>query len=449
MYTLLNRFYPLQTGEARIILILGFLLLGNSLARQIAGIVSISGFLSSGGVNQILIVLAIDYLIVLLVSSGQSLVVDRYARKKLMAAMCLIFMFLFLFLRLMFLLDMPTWLSYAIMYLVAEQQLIFFPLIFWVLANDLCSMSQTKRLFPIISSWSFIGKLLGIGIAAASSFVFLRFQIAIEEVLTLNALIYLMSFLLVVYGLKGYEVRETSQVNETPRETLREGWDFVNNVFSFRYLMFAILALAVVDTIIEFRFLVVSEAAFSGRESYQQFYSLYRLGATLLSFGVQTFLTGKIIARMNLKNVFFIFPAVAAAAVLLMLILPGLSLAVTAMIFLKTVRETVDESSRKSFQALVPEERRGRVSTFMDSYLPAVGTVLACVVTGAIVLVGMVTGRDLSTAYLLVAAGGAVFALWSVWNMRGVYDSSLLNWRLKRRQRGMRDGLLDKLNFTD
>jgi ATP:ADP antiporter, AAA family len=308
-------------------------------------------------------------------------------------------------------------------------------------------MAQSKRLFPIISSWSFVGKLLGIGIAAAASFVFLRLKMPIEEVLTFNALIYLVSYLLVVYGLKGYEVRATSKVKETPRETLRVGWDFVNNILSFRYLMIAILALAVVDTIIEFRFLVITDTAFVGRASYQQFYSLYRLGATLLSFGVQAFLTSNLINRWGLKNVFFIFPAVALLGVVALALLPGLPVAVTAMIFLKTVRETIDESSRKSFQGLVPEERRGRVSTFMDSYLPAVGTVFACLITGVIVWIGLVLGREVYHAYLLVAAGGAILALWAIKKMHSYYERCLLDWRLKRRQRGLRDDLHDKLSL--
>jgi ATP/ADP translocase len=436
-----------QPGEFKLFLIFGILLLGNSLARQIAGIVAISGFLSASGVNQMLLVLGIDYLIVLVVSAIQSLVVDRFDRKKFMAGICLVFMLVFACLRVLFLFDTPEWLSYALMYLVAEQQLIFFPLIFWVLANDLFSMSQAKRLFPAISSWSFVGKLLGIGIAAASPALFARVGLPLEEVLSLNALIYLLSYLLVVFGLKDQVIRKTAQAKETARETMSEGWDFVTNVPSFRYLVIAILALALCDTIVEFRFLVVSDATFPDQAAYQQFYSLYRLGATLLSFLMQTFFTSQIIARLNLKNVFFIFPIITLLGSIGMFVLPGLSVAVTAMIALKMVRETIDESSRKSFQALVPEERRGRVSTFMDSYVSAIGTIVACLVTGLIVLIGLATGRDLSLVYLGVAILGAAGAIWSIVKMRASYDSSLLNWRLKRRQRGVGGSVLDKLSF--
>ncbi|HEX2979090.1 MAG TPA: hypothetical protein VHO48_02390 [Anaerolineaceae bacterium] len=447
MQPLKNRIIRFQAGELQIVLILGFLLLGNSLARQVSGIVGLSGFLSTSGVNSMLLVMGIDYLIVLLVSAIQSLVVDKFDRKKFLAGICLAFMLVFICVRLLFLFQAPEWLSYAIMYLVAEQQLIFFPLVFWVLANDICNMAQSKRLFPVISSWSFVGKLLGIAIAAASPTLFARLGIPLEEILSLNALIYLVAFMLVIFGLKNREIRQTAQANETVQETMHEGWDFVRNVPSFRYLVIAILALAICDTIVEFRFLVISDQAIPGQSAYQEFYSLYRLGATLLSFLMQTFFTSQIISRLNLKNVFFILPVVTLLGSVGMFVLPGLSVAVTAMVSLKLVRETIDESSRKSMEALVPEERRGRVSTFMDSYLPAIGTITSCLVTGIIVVIGLGTGRDLHGLYLAVAIVGAIVAIWSISKMRACYDSSLLNWRLKRRQRGMSADILDKLTF--
>jgi len=39
----------------------------------------------------------------------------------------------------------------------------------------------------------------------------------------------------------------------------------------------------------------------------------------------------------------------------------------------------------------------------------------------------------------------ALFAIWAILKMRSVYESSLFNWRLKRRQR--RTSVLDKLDF--
>ena len=442
----ISRLFRLQPGEDRLLLVLGSFLMLNSLARQVAGIVAVSGFLSEGGVNQMLLIIGIDYALVMAVGALQSLVVDKFNRIKLMSTMTLIFAAIFVLLRIMFYFKAPGWLNYSVMYLVVEQQFIFFPMIFWVMANDVSSMAQSKRLFPLISSWNFVGILLGTAVAALSPGLFARLSLPIEDILYLNVVIYLLAYLLLTNGLRSVAVRKVAQPRETIAETLREGWDFVRGVTSFRYLTLAILALALVDTIVEFRFYVVTDAAFSGQETYQRFFSLYTLAVTIISFAIQALVTGRLLQKMNLKDTFFFFPGVAFLGVVGMLLVPGASMAVAAMLLVKLLRDTIFDSTLKAFQALVPEERRGRVSTFLTSYLPAIGTILACLITGAIVALGVRFGWQYHFAYLAVALGGAALAVFFVVKMRETYESSLLNWRLKRRQRST-SSVLDKLDF--
>ena len=444
MEAFIQRIFKMRKRELGLVIALGFLLFGNSLARQVSGIVAVSGFLSSSSVNSMLLVMLIDYTLILVVGGLQSLVVDRFNRVKMMGFISLGFAAIFIILRVMFAIGAPGWLNYSIMYLIAEQQLILFPVVFWVLANDIFNFAQAKRLFPLIAAWSFIGKLAGIGIAAVSPNLFAWLNLRSEEILLFNALIYVVGYLLIMISLQNVSVRPTVQQTETVRETLTEGWDFVRGVDSFRYLMLAIIALAVADTIIEFRFLVVTDALFVGQEAYQHFYSLYRLAATLISFGVQTFLTGRLINRMQVRNIFFFFPIVVLLGAGGALLAPGLWMIVGAMLTVKLVRETVDDSGRKSIQSLVPEERRGRVSTFIDNYLPASGTILACLVTGAIVQVGLWTKTDLHLVYLSIAFLCGAFAFWAVVRMGKVYEKSLLNWRLKRRQRSS-DSIISRI----
>lgn len=435
MQNFLHRLFRLQPGEGTLVFILGYLLFGNALARQISNIVAISGFLNTGGVNQMLLVLGIDYTLVLAIGGLQSLVIDRINRIRLMAFVSVGFGLAFMLLRGLFAVGAPGWLNYSVMYLISEQQFVLFPVIFWILANDIYSFAQARRLFPLIASWSFIGKLLGIGIAGATPALFERWGIQNEEILLLNALIYFSACVLIIWGLRRVSLRKTVQQTETVAETLREGWDFLRGVDSFRYLMLAILTLAVADTIVEFRFWVVTDAVFVGQGVYQNFYSLYRLAISLASFGVQTFLTSRLLNNMQLKNAFLVFPVVILVGVGGAIASPAVYVVISAMAAVKLVRETMDESARKNFQSLVPEERRGRVSTFMDNYLPAVGTILACLVTGLIVFIGSQMDRDLHLVYLAVALLSGGVALWATLKIRTAYESSLLNWRLKRRQR--------------
>ena len=444
MSNFLLRIFRLQPGEGMLVFALGFLLFSNSLARQVSGIVAVSGFLNSSNVNEMLLVLLVDYTLILIVAGLQSLIVDRFNRIRLMAGITLTFAAVFVALRLMFVYSDLGWLNYSAMYLIAEQQLVLFPITFWVLANDVFSFSQAQRLIPLIASWSFVGKLAGIGVAGISPAIFASIGAENEDILLFNALLYFIGYVLVLVGLRNITLRRTVQKTETMREAFSEGWGFVSEVPAFRYLMIAILGLAIADTIIEFRFLVITDQIFVGQSAYQSFYSLYRLAATLISFFMQTFLTSRLIRSMQLKNVFYFFPVMAALASGSMLLSGGAIAAVAGMLTVKLMRETVDDSARKSFQALVPEERRGRVSTFNDSYLPSIGTILACLVTGAIVLIGLWLDRDLHLAYMAVALVASITAVWATSRMVATYDTSMLNWRLKRRQR-VSDSILGKL----
>ena len=423
----------------------GFLIFGNSLARQVSNIVSVSGVLDVEGPNALLVVLIIDYALVFIVSAFQSLFVDRFNRVYMIAIVSLGFALAFILLRAMFWMYAPEWLNYSAIYLVAEQQFVLFPLIFWVLANDVFTFAQTKRLFPLIASLSFIGKLAGIALAGISPILFTALKLVGEDILLFNALIYIISSVLILTTLTKINLRDITKQSESLRETLSEGFEFVRDVLSFRYLTIAILFLAVADTIIEFRFWVITESAFPDQLAYQNFYSLYRLMVTLVAFGIQSLVTSRLTNNIQVKNVLLIFPFVAFFASGSMLLLASLVAAtVGGMFMVKLTRETVDDSSRKSFQALVPEERRGRVSTFMDSYLTSIGTILGAVLTGIIVLIGQWSGKDLSLAYLAIAFSASIVAIWATFSMRSVYEKSLLNWRLKRRQR-MSDSIIKKL----
>jgi hypothetical protein len=444
----LNRVFKIRAGEAGIVFTLGFLLLSNAVAYQISDIVAVSGFLSEGGVNQILIVWGVDSILILLATGLQSLIIDRFDRPSLIKWLIFGLAFTFTILRLLFTFEGLAGFNYALLYLVAEQQLLFFPLVFWVLANDVFNMSQSKRLFPLIASLSFVGKLIGIGVALLSPGVFASLEVDPNEILLINVVIYLVSFLVVVIGLRKVDIREVRQQHETVKETLMEGWGFVREVLSFRFLALAIIALLVCDTVLEFRFLVVSDAQFSDPDQYQVFYSWYRLGLLAASFIIQGFLASRIINTLTLKNAFFIKPISVLIGSLVAIFKIDLVGSLIGLLLYRLPQYTVDESSQKAFQALVPEERRGRVSIFMDSYLYCIGVIIGCLFTGAIVLVGVLLSIENHFYYYLgLGILASLVAVWAVYRMHGVYDMSLLNWRLKRRQRRGLTGVMDKLDF--
>jgi AAA family ATP:ADP antiporter len=442
----LPRPFGLHRGETGLVLALGLVLLGNAAATQISGIVAVAGFLNKVGVNELLLVWIVDYALIFAFSGLQSLFIDRFSRVVLIRWAALSLAAVFGLLRLLFALGAPSWLSYSLLYLLSDLQWLLFPLVFWVLANDTLEIAQTKRLLPLIGSFGHVGKVIGIVIAALSPELLSRLGAGATEILDLNVAFYVVIFGIVAFYLRHTHLRRMVPKREPLRKTLNEGLEFARLVPAFRYLMLSIVALIAVDLIIEFRFYVVSDQVFREAGSYQIFYSLYRLAFTVGAIIIQSLVTSRLVARLGVKNALLLLPLSGLVGVSLTLIAPGIISSVGAMILEKLPRQTVDETAQKSFQALVPEERRGRVSLLMDSYLYAVGSIIGCVLTGALVLVGIWLGiSQFFYAYLAVALVAALVAVWAVLKTRQLYDASMFNWRLKRRHRATE--LLDRLNF--
>jgi ATP/ADP translocase len=421
------------------------LLLINALALQVSELVAVSGFLSEVGADELLIVWIVDMGLIILAASAQSLVVDRFNRVRLLRMMIVAFAIIYVVLRLMFVLGLPGWLNYSLLFLLSEQQWLFFPLIFWILANDVYDTAQSKRLFPLIASFSFVGQIISMGLAAVAPMVFARLGLQSADLLILNIGLYVVAFVL-AGRLSDVKVRQTQQKSETLRETLTEGWDFVREVPSFRYLTIAFLLAAASITIIEYHFFAVSSRGITDAGTYQTFYSIIRLAETLAAVALSAFVAGRMIEGIGLKNVFIIMPVTVMVAAVGLLAAPiVLFVTTTGWIASRISLNTLDQSARKTLQSMVPEERRGRVSMFLDSYLLATGTILGSVLAGLIIILGKNFDIPTEVIYLGLAADMAVFAVYAILRMKDVYDSSLFNWRLKRRQRT--SSVLSKLDF--
>jgi MFS family permease len=437
MVKLINRIFRLKPNETGLVLVMGFALLTNAMALNLADVVAVSGFLGEVGVSYILYVWIADMVLIALTAGLQSLIVDRFNRVRLIKIIALIIMLAYLALRLLFLLGAPAWLNYAMLYILAEQQGLFFPIVFWVLASDIFDAPQARRLFPLISSWAFTGQILGLALAAVFPLMAGYLAVSAVDLLVLNGGLFVVVYALLHFGLRRVKIRPTSYGHETVKETLTEGWGFVREVMSFRYLMLSMTAVFVVLTIFDYHFLAMSEqtAYLANTGDFQTFYASFHLVVTLAAIGIQSLLTSRIIEKLTLKNSFFVLPSVLTASVAAMLAAPGLVSATLGLGVSYLTRDTLDESAQKSLQALVPEERRGRVSLFMDSYLYAVGTILGCLVTGAVVL--LAASQNLVDYYMYLALAGvfSLLALGAIYKMHRVYDISLLSWRLRRRRR--------------
>jgi len=430
------------------------LLLSNAIAQKLSEIVSVSSFLSNVGVSQILWVWMLDGALLILVTGLQSLLIDKYSRLKIIQSVVLGLAFSFVVLQILFWANAPLWLTQSLLYLVSQQQWMTFPLIFWIFTNDLLSLSQTKRLMPRIASFGFLGSFIGIGIAALSSLLFRFFSVPEEWVITFNTVtnisIYLAIYACLKFQISKYRVRQVTYTVEPLYQSVIEGWKFICGVELFRYLSISVLCIVICETIIEFRFLLISSDLFDNQYAYQSFYSIYLSARAMLESCTSTFLTKAVIGHLGLKAVFIIQPLFSCLAAIVMLSTSSFIGSIAGVFLQKNPQYSLDEPARKALQGLVPEERRGRVSIFVDSYLIGAGGILGSAVVLGILGIsarlnrGSSLGDLTSPYYLWVAFFCACIACLLALRMRKAYDNSMLNWRLKRRSRN--SNVLDMLD---
>lgn len=440
-----NKWFPLRAGESGLVLTLGFILFANYAAMGITKVVSVSGFLSEVKDHYILLVWAIDMVLLILATGLQSLIVDRFDRVKLIGGVLLIFGILYALLPLTFLIKgFPASVSYTLIYLLNDQQWRFFPVVFWILVNDIYDPGTGRRIMPVIGIFAFVGTIVGLLIAAADA----QYKFGPIKLLLLNASIFFIAYAISQIRLSAVKLPPPAGAHEdTMKETLTEGWEFIKTVPAFAYSALGMLCAGSVMTVLLYD--TLSDAKLDLGTGFQSFYATYNLLIALISIFVQGF-SNKIIERLTLKRSFLIQPVMMLLSTIANFFIPGFMSSSVAQGLSRVTYDTVDLSTRKAFQAMVPNEKRGRVSIFLDSYLPSGGTIIGSLVTFAIISIGLSFGisrEQYSLIYIGVGIIIALLAVYATYHVRKTYEQSMFNWQLKRRTRGA--SVLDRISFNE
>ncbi len=433
-----------RPDERKALLLFALIMLVNMLTLEATFVVSTSGFLETVGANQLPLLWIVDMVLVLIGTTISIAVIDRWPRKKLLSWILFGLAFFYLFIRMLFSYGVPTWGAFPVLYMIAEQQVLVIPIVFWAMANDIFSIQQTKRLFPLIAASGVIGGVVGNSLAVSLANYFASRGRESYELLIINALLLFTMF--VVFQIIGRQIPANvrqAREDDPLKDIFADGWDFVRNVDVFRYLAIAMLGVGFALTVIEFNFLDALNANFQGAQ-FQSFYGVYRIAQTVSIVLVQGFIAGRLINLLDLKRIFTFLPVACVLVILAALLIPGVIAIAVARLFGRMILFGIDEPARKSLQGLIPDEKRGRVSSFLDGYLYASGTIV-----GSLLLMLLLWGVNAgwlpagwdTGLYLSIGGLASLVSVWAVRKLWLSYDTSMLDWRLARRKR--RSSVLD------
>jgi ATP/ADP translocase len=266
----------------------------------------------------------------------------------------------------------------------------------------------------------------------------------------LGGLIFLvgLGLLWMTFNHRVVRARQDHQAGVKVRQALQEGVEVIRDVPILRYLAFGMTLVALALTIVEYHFLFTMDQAFEhDAVQFQTFYGQYKIILILATLIFQWVITGRFLEKMGMKNNFLVLPATLVVSAGAALSVPGLVGGAASRFMARLVEWSWDEPVRKAAQGLIPDERRGRVSAFLDSYIYAFSTIIGCILLIALFLVaslGVLPANLVTPAYLLIAILAAIGAVVMAMRLRSVYDKSLLNWRLSRSRR---KSVLDDVEF--
>jgi MFS family permease len=161
---------------------------------------------------------------------------------------------------------------------------------------------------------------------------------------------------------------------------------------------------------------------------------------------LQVLIVSRLTERLGPKNIFFLVPGALAIGMALAAAVYSFISVVSARFAANVLATTFERPARKAVQGLVPEGKRGRVTTFVDSFLFAIAQILGCAILGdGIVLrrTGTLGATTVAICYMVIGVLCALLAIYFVTRLRATYDASLVNWRLARRKRGSPISSLD------
>lgn len=438
------------TQHVKLVLALWLLLAINMMVMELSDVIATAGFVSNIGSDSLPWLWLVMTLLTLVGASGYSVLVDRYSRLNLITWLLGIMGIFYLFLMFLFRAQVPDKITFPLLSIITDQQYYILPLAFWALANDVFSVTEGKRVFPLIASGAVIGSLTGNSLAGLSAKFLEQLSVGAEAIFVLAALLLFVSVIILRIAFFGHYVRARQSKGEDASlmKSMQVGIEYFSKVAMLKMVAIIMFLSGMTLALLEFYFLRSIELNTSGNSlDFQQFLGYFKTAQTIGLLTFQWLITRRLLEKVALKNSFMVLPVFLLGASGIAIGLVGVWGVAIGRFFARMLQRGWDEPTRKSLQGLVPDERRGRVALFMDSVFYNFATIISSLWMALLLwlmrsaMITEVTFQYISLGTALLAALGAIVASF---NFNRVYEKSLLDWRFARSKR---KSVLDNIEF--
>ena len=418
-----------------------------SIAGFLSEIVAGAAVVSAAGPQSMIIIYPLGGIGLLLLAIAQFTVIDGKARLPMIRKVALGYAAAFAVALALFAGSIVPVIAIAVVWLLADQLNFLLPLMIWSLAGDEFNVAEGRKIFGWIVTWTYLGQVLGLAISVFAAPALSAAGVPLPALLIVAPLICVFVAWWLPRKMRGSAAATGLARQEKLGESLSSAWSFISGISVWRAFLASSVLTFVAGMTIFISFMAgADELLTTDAADLQMLYGGVSLASFLICWGIQALFAEKLQDRIGIPGVLLVLPiaTVVAGLVLVLgsftgsLVLIGLGLAVWLI-----PRWSIDENARRAALSLVPDERRTRVSFFVDLGPVAIGLIAA----GPIAAVGLLTGQ-----LWLAPALAAVLAALAILPARRVlrdWDASLLNWRLRRRKRNRTLNLGDLLSEDD
>jgi AAA family ATP:ADP antiporter len=334
--------------------------------------------------------------------------VRRYARHYLIVIFCAMFGGLFLFFgSIIDQIDVVGRAGVWAFYITGDIWTTVMVATFWAFANDLHTGDEAERLYGIVGLGGVLGGFAGSTVVAA-----------LVEQLGRNTLIYgCLAPTAVIAALAVWihhreadpEHRPLPQEETVPNEDgesiFLEG---AKLVFQSRYLLgiAAVLALyEMVSNIVDFQLSAIVEQQVATGTERDTFFGVIGQATSLVSIGVQLFLTSFVMKRYSVKAALLFLPLAILGGTLGFVVLPSLVFVGFMSVSDNALNYSINQSAKESLYTPTTRDAKYKAKSFIDMFIQRAGKVLAVALNLGLTALVITDVRWLSLAVglLLVA----------------------------------------------
>lgn len=401
-------------------------------AGYLTEVVASSQMLALAGPTALVIVFPLGGLGLIVLAILQFRFIDNRARLPMIRAVALGYGIAFAVIVALLSQSIVPIIATGLAWLLADQLNFLLPLLIWSLASDEFNVAETRKIYPWIVTWTFGGQVLGLVLAAVSPWLLAETDIPLTALLALPPVVCFAIGIGLPLLLKGSHAAKGTARVETLGQAMGSAREFINGVPVWRHFLLASTLTFIAGGTLYLVFLANAEGVIgSDAAAIQTLLGWAGLVWFLICWGIQAWGAERLQNRIGIPGALLVLPvALIIGGVLLAVgsLTGSLAVLLIGISFWLVPRWSIDENARRSALALVPDERRARISFVVDLVPIAIGLILS----GPLALFGILTG----TYWVIAVAAAliAVFALWPSLRVRRDWEDSLLNWRLRRRK---------------